>query len=121
MKQVSIIVPVFKVEKYIEQCARSVLGQSYPCIQFIFVDDFTPDRSIELLEALIDKEYSGLKDTITIIRKPVNEGLPQARKTGVQAATGDYIMHVDSDDWIEPDAAEKLVAKAEETGADVVY
>ena len=121
MKQVSIIVPVYKVEKYIGQCARSVLGQSYPSIQFIFVDDATPDRSIELLEALIDKEYSGLKDRITIIRKPVNEGLPQARKTGVHAATGDFIMHVDSDDWIEPDAVQKLVAKAEETGADVVY
>lgn len=121
MITVSIIVPIYKVEKYIEQCARSVLSQTWPSIQFVFVDDCTPDRSIELLETLIDKEYASLKEHITIIRKPVNEGLPQARKTGVQAATGDYILHVDSDDWIEPDAAEKLAVKVEETGADVVY
>ena len=121
MTTVSLIVPIFKVEKYIEQCARSVLGQSWPSIQFIFVDDCTPDRSIELLEALIDSEFAALKDRIQIIRKPVNEGLPQARRTGVAAATGDYILHVDSDDWIEPDAVEKLARKAGETGADVVY
>ena len=79
-----------------------------------------PDRSIELLEALIDREFPQLKEQISIIRKPVNEGLPQARKTGVAAATGDYIMHVDSDDWIEADAAEKRVGKAESEDADVV-
>ena len=112
MKTVSIIVPIYKVERYVQQCARSVLSQSYPSIQFIFVDDCTPDRSIELLESLIDAEFPKLKERITIIRKPVNEGLPQARKTGVAAATGDFIMHVDSDDWIEPDALQKLVAKA---------
>lgn len=121
MTTVSLIVPIFKVEKYIEQCARSVLGQSWPSIQFIFVDDCTPDRSIELLEALIDSEFAALKDRILIIRKPVNEGLPQARRTGVAAATGEYILHVDADDWIEPDAVEKLARKAGETGADVVY
>ncbi|MBP5487947.1 MAG: glycosyltransferase family 2 protein [Bacteroidales bacterium] len=121
MKTVSIIVPVYKVEKYIEQCARSVLSQSWPTIQFIFVDDCSPDRSIELLEALIDSEFAALKERITIIRKPVNEGLPQARKTGVAAAAGEYVLHVDSDDWIEPDAVAKLVGKAEENGADVVY
>ncbi len=118
---VSIIVPIYKVEKYIEQCARSVLSQTWPSIQFIFVDDCSPDRSIELLETLIDKEFANLKERITIIRKPVNQGLPQARKTGVEAAKGDFILHVDSDDWIEPNAVDKLVGKEEETGADVVY
>lgn len=121
MSSVSVIVPIYKVEKYIEQCARSVLSQSWPSVQFIFVDDCSPDKSIEILKSLIDSEFSGLKDRIQIVRKPVNEGLPQARKTGVAAATGDYILHVDSDDWIEPDAVEKLARKADETGADVVY
>lgn len=121
MSKVSIIVPVYKVEKYMEQCARSVLGQSYPSIEFIFVDDASPDKSIEVLDKLINSDFPHLKDRITIIRKPVNEGLPQARKTGVKAATGDYILHVDADDWLEPDAVGKLVGKAEETGADVVY
>ena len=121
MTTVSLIVPIYKVEKYIGQCARSVLGQSWPSIQFIFVDDCSPDKSIDILEALIDREFASLKDHIQIIRKPVNEGLPQARKTGLEAATGDYILHVDADDWIEPDAVEKLALKAEETEADVVY
>ncbi len=121
MTTVSLIVPIYKVEKYIEQCARSVLGQSWPSIQFIFVDDCSPDSSIDILEDLIEREFASLKDRIQIIRKPVNEGLPQARKTGIAAATGDYILHVDADDWIEPDAVEKLALKAGETGADVVY
>lgn len=121
MTTVSLIVPIYKVEKYIEQCARSVLGQSWPSIQFIFVDDCSPDSSIDILESLIEREFASLKDRIQIIRKPVNEGLPQARKTGLEAATGDYILHVDADDWIEPDAVEKLAIKAGETGADVVY
>lgn len=121
MTTVSIIVPIYKVEKYIEQCARSVLSQTWPSIQFIFVDDCSPDRSIELLETLIDKEFANLKERITIIRKPVNQDLPQARKTGVEAAKGDFILHVDADDWVETDAVERLVRKAEETGADVVY
>ncbi|MBO4605191.1 MAG: glycosyltransferase family 2 protein [Bacteroidales bacterium] len=121
MIKVSIIVPVYKVGKYIEQCARSVLSQSWPSTEFIFVDDCSPDDSIERLEALIDKEFSSLKESVKIIRKPVNEGLPQARKTGLAAATGDYILHVDADDWVETDAVERLVGKAEETGADVVY
>ena len=121
MTTVSLIVPIYKVEKYIEQCGRSVLGQSWPSIQFIFVDDCSPDSSIDILESLIEREFASLKDRIQIIRKPVNEGLPQARKTGIAAATGDYILHVDADDWIEPDAVEKLALKAGETGADVVY
>lgn len=121
MSTVSVIVPVYKVEKYIEQCARSVLSQSWPSTQFIFVDDCSPDRSIEILETLIEREFASLKDKIRIVRKPVNEGLPQARRTGLAVSTGDYILHVDADDWIEPDAVEKLAAKADETGADVVY
>ena len=121
MCKVSIIVPIYGVEKYIEECALTILCQTWPDIEFIFVDDHTPDKSIELLESLIDSEFSHLKNRVKIVRKPVNEGLPQARKTGVGVATGEYIMHVDSDDWIEKDAVEKLVRKAEETGADVVY
>lgn len=118
--KVSIIVPIYKVERYIEQCAESVLGQTYGDIQFIFVDDGTPDTSIQKLNALIDSRFAGLKDRIIVIHKE-NGGLPQARLTGLQHATGDYVLHVDSDDWLEPDAVEKLVRKAEETDADVVY
>lgn len=121
MTKVSIIVPIYKVEPYIAACARSVLSQTWPECEFIFVDDGSPDRSREILEDLIDKEFPQLKSKITIIVKPVNEGLPQARLTGLKAATGDYVMHVDSDDWVDHDMAEKLVKEAERTGADVVY
>ena len=118
--KVSIIVPIYKVERYIEQCAESVLGQTWPDIQFIFVDDGSPDASVKKLEVLIDSKFAALKDRITIIRKE-NGGLPQARLSGLQKAEGNYILHVDSDDWLEPDAVEKLVRKAEESDADVVY
>ena len=118
--KVSIIVPVYKVERYIERCAETVLGQTYPDIQFIFVDDGSPDDSINKLNALIDSKFANLKDRIEIIRKE-NGGLPQARVTGLKKAEGDYILQVDSDDWLELDAVEKLVGKAKTTDADVVY
>lgn len=117
---VSIIVPIYGTEPYIAECARSVLGQSWPYTEFIFVDDGSPDRAVEVLQGVIDKEFPEKKPQIKLIRKP-NGGLPQARKSGLDVATGDYIMHVDSDDWVDTDAAEKLAIKAEQTGADVVY
>ena len=119
--KVSIIVPFYKVELYIAACARSVLGQTCPDIEFIFVDDGSPDGSRTILEELIEKEFPHLKPRIKIIVKPVNEGLPQARLTGLRAATGDYVMHVDSDDWVDTDMAERLLREAERTDADVVY
>jgi len=117
---VSIIVPIYGTERYIAQCARSVLGQTWPYTEFIFVDDGSPDRAVEVLQGIIDNEFAALKPRIRLIRK-ANGGLPQARKSGLEKATGDYILHVDSDDWIELRAAEKLALKAQETGADVVY
>lgn len=117
---ISIIAPIYGVEQYITQFADSVLSQSYPHIQFIFVNDGTKDRSIELLNALIDDKYNHLRDKIAIINKP-NGGLPAARKTGLDHATGDYIYHVDSDDWISPDSIAKIVAKIEATDADIIY
>ena len=115
----SIIVPIYGVEKYIRQCADTVLGQTYPNIQFIFVNDGTKDNSMQVLDALIEEKYIHLKDRIVIINKE-NGGLPAARKSGVEVATGDYILHVDSDDWIELDTAERIAQKAKETDADLI-
>ena len=117
---ISVIAPIYGVERYITEFADSVLSQSYPNIQFIFVNDGTKDRSIEILEELIDAKYSHRRDSITIINKP-NGGLPAARKTGLDNATGDYVYHVDSDDWLSPDSISKIVTKIEETDADIVY
>ena len=89
----SIIAPVYGVERYIVNCADSLLGQTYDNIQFIFVNDGTKDASIALLEKLIDEKYSFLKDRIVIVNKH-NEGLPSARRTGMEYVTGDYVLHV---------------------------
>jgi len=117
---ISIIVPIYGVENYINQCADSILSQTYDNIEFIFVNDGTKDNSVNILKALIEEKYIGLKRNIKIIEKQ-NEGLPQARKTGLENATGDYIIHVDSDDWIEPNAVEVLAQTAQKTGADFIY
>jgi glycosyltransferase involved in cell wall biosynthesis len=109
---ISLVAPIYGVEKYIGKFAESVLGQSYPHIQFVFVNDGTKDSSIEILNSVIDNGYSQLRDRIIIVNKQ-NAGLPAARKTGMQYVTGDYVWHVDSDDWLEIDAVKKIAAFAE--------
>lgn len=118
--RISIIAPIYGVEQYIVECAESLLSQSYPHIEFIFVNDGTKDRSIELLEELIEQKYVHRKEQIKIIHKP-NGGLPAARRTGIDNATGDYIYHVDSDDWISEGSIAKVAQKIEETDADIVF
>lgn len=116
----SVIAPVYGVEDYIEEFADSLLGQSYDAVQFIFVNDGTKDSSIRRLERLVEDRYAALKDRIVIVNK-VNEGLPAARKSGMSYASGDYVLHVDSDDWLETDLLEHLAGKIRETEADIVY
>lgn len=117
---ISVVAPMYGVERYIEQFAESVLSQSYANIEFIFVNDGTKDRSVELLEAVIESRYAHLKPRIKIIHK-ANGGLPAARRTGLEHVTGDYVYHVDSDDWLESDAVECMVEAIERTGADIAY
>lgn len=119
MMRVSILVPVYGVEKYIEKCAESLFCQSYEDIEYIFVDDCSPDRSIEVLRATIAR-FPQRESQVRIITHDVNRGLGAARHTATEAATGHYVMHVDSDDYLMPQAVEHLCAKMEETGADVV-
>lgn len=116
---VSVIVPIYGVEQYIGRCAASLFSQTYPFIEFIFVDDGSPDRSVEVLEAEIARREASLRDRVILIRKE-NTGLPKARQSGMEAASGAYILHVDSDDYLEVTAVELLVGKALETGADIV-
>ena len=118
--KVSLIVPIYGVEKYISKFATSALGQTYHDIQFIFVNDGTKDRSMEILRELIERDFSHLRDRIVIIDKE-NGGLPSARKAGLDCAEGKYILFADSDDWLDTDAVEKVMAKADETDADIVY
>ena len=109
MPQISILIPVYGVEKYIERCAVSLFEQSYDDIEYIFVNDCTKDNSVQILESVILR-YPNRKDNTRIINHEKNLGLAGARLTGLNAATGEYIWFVDSDDWIEPNTVE-LVAK----------
>lgn len=118
--RISLVAPVYGVEKYIAKFAESVLDQTYQDIQFVFVNDGTKDRSMEILRQLIEDRYAHLKQRILIVDKE-NGGLPSARKAGLDVAEGEYILFADSDDWLETDAVEKVMAKADETDADIVY
>lgn len=120
MYKVSVVIPVYGVEKYIERCANSLFSQSLEDIQFIFVNDATKDNSICLLKTVIN-QYPDRKDSIKIINHEVNKGLPQARRTGIQYCEGEYIAHCDSDDWVSNSMYEKLYQIAKETDADIVY
>lgn len=118
--RISLIAPIYGVEKYIRQFALTVLGQTYQDVQFVFVNDGTKDASMDILEQLIEEKFQHLRSRITILNKE-NGGLPSARKAGLDCAEGEYILFADSDDWLEQDAVEKVMAKADETGADIIY
>ena len=117
--KVSILVPVYGVEKYIERCARSLFEQSYYNIEYIFVNDCTKDKSIEILTDVLD-EYPHRKAQVKIIHHKRNRGLSAARNTAVANMTGDYLWHIDSDDYVAVDAVEELVREIKKTNANVV-
>ena len=117
--KVSVIIPVYNVEQYIERCARSLFEQTLDDIEYIFVNDCTPDKSMEVLARVLD-DYPARKRQVSIINMPVNGGLPKVRRAGVEAATGDYIIHCDSDDWVDVTMYEKMWKKAVEGEYDMV-
>lgn len=117
--KVSILVPVYGVEKFIERCAISLFEQTFEDIEYVFVNDCTPDKSIDILKEVLEK-YPDRKAQVKIINHEVNKGLAGARNTGVENANGDYILHVDSDDYLEVNAIELLYKKAISDNADIV-
>ena len=119
MPLVSIIVPVYGVERYIARCAESLFEQTYKDIEYIFVNDTTPDKSIEELQAVMARYPDRIKN-VRIINHPQNKGVSAARNSGVDAASGDYIWQIDSDDYVALNAVQKLVETAEQHNADVV-
>ena len=120
MIKVSVIIPVYRVEAFIERCADSLFSQSLKEAEFVFVDDASPDNSIVLLERYLEK-YPERKAQTRIIRHPENRGISVVRNTGLDAAQGEYIFYCDSDDWLESDALEILYQAAEAHAADIVY
>jgi len=113
---ISIIVPVFNVEKYINRCLDSIFNQQFSgTFEVIAVDDGSSDNSLQLL-----KKFQIKEDRLKIIAHEENRKLSVARATGMKAAIGDYIMHVDADDWLLPGALARLHSKITETDADIV-
>lgn len=115
--KVSVIIPVFNTEKYILKCAESLFRQTYPEIEYIFINDCSTDNSLKLLTQLSCK-YDA-RD-IKIINNSQNVGSSATRNIGVETASGEYITFCDSDDWIEPYAIEQMISFAHHTKADVV-
>ncbi len=116
---VSIITPVYGAEDFIGRCAESLFGQTYADIEYIFVDDCSPDRSVERMQEVLSR-YPHRRPQVKVVRHAKNRGVAAARNTGVAAATGDYIYYVDADDWIEPDAIGQMCALAASRDADIV-
>lgn len=111
---VSVIVPVYNAESTLRRCADSILEQSYPDLELILVDDGSKDASPALCDSYMQKDAR-----VRVIHKP-NSGASATRNLGIAQARGRYLQFVDSDDWLTPDATEKLVAAAEAHQADLV-
>ena len=112
--KISVIVPVYNVEKYLKINADSILNQTWKNFELIFVDDGSPDQSGKICD-----EYKLLDKRVKVIHKK-NEGLGFARNTGLEIAEGEYVTFVDSDDYMEPDMIEKLMQPIIKNGADTV-
>ncbi len=114
MDKVSIIIPVYNVEKYLPKCLESVIGQTYADLEIICIDDGTPDRSAAVILSYAEKD-----GRIKLISQE-NQGLSGARNTGIRAATGKYIVFLDGDDWLDPEAIKAATDTAAKNNADVV-
>jgi glycosyltransferase involved in cell wall biosynthesis len=110
---ISVIVPIYKVEQYLPKCVESIRNQIYQNLEIILVDDGSPDHCPELCD-----EYAGLDSRIRVIHKP-NGGLSDARNAGIEAAEGDYICFVDSDDYIAETMIQKLYSALKKQDADM--
>lgn len=115
MAQVSVIIPVYNTEKYLKKCLDSVCNQTLKDIEIVCVNDCSPDGSLTILQ-----EYAKNDNRIKLINFTENKGAAAARNAGIDAATGEYIGFIDSDDFIDLDFYEKLYSKAKETDADAV-
>lgn len=111
---ISVVVPVYNVEKYIRKCIDSILEQTYTNLQIILIDDGSTDNSGKICD-----EYSEKDKRINVIHKK-NSGVSAARNTGIQNAIGDWILFVDSDDWIELDCCKEMLLTALEEKSDCV-
>lgn len=113
MPKISVVVPVYKVEAYLDQCVQSLLKQTFQDFELLLVDDGSPDRCGEMCDG-----YAAQDSRIRVIHQS-NAGLSCARNAGIRQAQGDYITFVDSDDWVTEDYLSYLLSGVEEHGADI--
>lgn len=113
---ISVVVPVYKAEKYLKECVDSILSQTFTDFELILVDDCSPDNSPQMCD-----EYAKKDKRIKVLHHKVNQGSIAAYRDGVNASAGEYIQFVDSDDWIEKNMFERLYQKTVSEGCDFVY
>ena len=112
--KISVIVPVYKAEAYLHRCVDSLLAQTFRDFEVLLIDDGSPDRSGEICD-----EYARQDSRIRVFHKE-NGGVSSARQYGMDHAQGEYTIHADPDDWVEPTMLEELYQKAKEEDADMV-
>lgn len=120
MPKVSVIVPVYGVEKYIEKCIKSLFSQTFDDIEYIIVNDCTKDSSMEIVSRVLE-EYPNRRKQVQIINHEENKGLMYTRRTGYKNATGDYFIFCDSDDYMPENAVEILYGSIVESSVDIVF
>lgn len=110
---ISVIVPIYRVEPYLDRCIRSLVDQTYYNLEIILIDDGSPDKCPEICDEWEKKDHR-----IKVIHKE-NGGLSDARNAGMQIMTGDYVSYIDSDDWVSGNMYEKMLYKIKEQKADI--
>ena len=115
MPEISIIVPVYNVEQYLERCIESILAQTFTDFELILVDDGSTDLSKNICD-----NYKKIDNRVRVIHKK-NEGVSKARNTGINISKGKYIQFIDSDDWIENDLLENILNRIKEDNSDIVF
>ena len=119
MPNISVIVTVYKAEKYIERCAKSLFEQTFDSVEYIFVNDCTPDRSMQVLKE-VASNYPDRLEHIRYVDHSLNSGVSAARNTGLAMAKGEYIFYADADDWMEREMLADMFKAARENDADIV-
>lgn len=119
MAKVSVIIAVYNVASYVEKCARSLFGQTLDDMEFIFVDDCSPDNSIQIVQNVLEG-YPSRREQVRFLKNEHNLGQAGSRTRAMKIASGDYIIHCDSDDWVELDMYKTLYDRAILTNADIV-
>ena len=119
MSKISVIIPVFNAEKHIEECCRSLFGQTMKDIEYIFIDDYSSDRSMEIVQEVL-RFYPERERAVKIISHTENMRVSASRQDGLDAATGDFVIHCDSDDWVDKTAYESMYNVALKEKCDIV-